>query len=219
MEQSVMPGPPAIQNSARLSRALFLILVMSRYLIAGLGNMGLEYAKTRHNIGFDVADALVSKHNAAFKTERLADLAVFNFKGKEITVIKPSTYMNLSGRAVRYWMDVRKVPVEQVLVIVDDLALPLSKLRLRPGGSDAGHNGLKSIQETLGTVDYPKLRFGIGNNFPKGMQVDFVLGKWTKEELPLVELKIGKSVEVIESFIFTGIERTMADVNKKEFIV
>ena len=127
--------------------------------------------------------------------------------------------MNLSGRAIRYWMDNKKVPLNQVLVIVDEIALPQSKLRLRPSGSDAGHNGLKSIQDTLGTVDYPKLRFGIGNNYPKGMQIEYVLGKWYKEELPLVQLKIEKSVEVIESFIFTGIERTMTEVNKIEFIV
>ena len=127
--------------------------------------------------------------------------------------------MNLSGRAVRYWIDNKKVPLNQVLVVVDEIALPQSKLRLRPSGSDAGHNGLRSIQETLGTVDYPKLRFGIGNNYPKGMQVEYVLGRWTKEELPLIQLKIEKSVEVIENFIFTGIERTMTEVNKKEFIV
>jgi PTH1 family peptidyl-tRNA hydrolase len=192
---------------------------MSRYLIAGLGNIGLEYAGTRHNIGFDVADAFVIKHNGAFQNGRLADVASLQVKGRDITVIKPTTYMNLSGRAIRYWMDNKKVPLNQVLVIVDEIALPQSKLRLRPSGSDAGHNGLKSIQETLGTVDYPKLRFGIGNHYPKGMQAEYVLGKWTKEELPLVRLKIEKSVEVIENFIFTGIERTMTEVNKKEFIV
>ena len=192
---------------------------MSRFLIAGLGNIGLEYAHTRHNIGFDVADALVAKHKGTFKSDRLADVASLQIKGKDILVIKPTTYMNLSGRSIRYWMDNKKVPLNQLLVIVDEIALPLTKLRLRPSGSDAGHNGLKSIQDTLGTVDYPKLRFGIGNNYPKGMQVEYVLGKWTKEELPLVQLKIEKSVEVIESFIFTGIERTMTEVNKKEFIV
>ena len=192
---------------------------MSRFLIAGLGNIGLEYAHTRHNIGFDVADALVAKHKGAFKNDRLADVASLQIKGRDILVIKPTTYMNLSGRSIRYWMDNKKVPLNQVLVIVDEIALPLTKLRLRPSGSDAGHNGLKSIQDTLGTVEYPKLRFGIGNNYPKGMQVEYVLGKWTKEELPLVQLKIEKSVEVIESFIFTGIERTMTEVNKKEFIV
>ena len=192
---------------------------MSRFLIAGLGNIGLEYAHTRHNIGFDVADALVAKHNGAFRNDRLADIASLQIKGRDITVIKPTTYMNLSGRAIRYWMDNKNVPVNQVLVVVDDIALPLSKLRLRPSGSDAGHNGLKSIQDTLGTVDYPKLRFGIGNNYPKGMQIDYVLGKWNHEELPLVQFKILKSVEVIESFIFTGIDRTMTEVNKIEFIV
>ena len=192
---------------------------MSRFLIAGLGNIGLEYANTRHNIGFDVADAFVAKHNGSFKNDRLADVASLQIKGRDITVIKPTTYMNLSGRAIRYWLDNKKIPLNQALVIVDEIALPQSKLRLRPSGSDAGHNGLKSIQDTLGTVDYPKLRFGIGNNYPKGMQVEYVLGKWTKEELPLIQLKIEKSVEVIENFIFTGIERTMTEVNKKEFSV
>ena len=192
---------------------------MSRFLIAGLGNIGQEYAHTRHNIGFDIADALVLKHGGMFKTERLADVASFHLKGREITVIKPATYMNLSGRAVRYWMDHKKVELGQLLVLVDDIALPLSKLRLRPSGSPAGHNGLKSIQEMLNTADYPKLRFGVGNDYPKGMQVEFVLGRWTNEELPLVRLKVEKAVEVIENFIFTGIERTMTEVNKKEFIV
>ena len=192
---------------------------MSRFLIAGLGNIGQEYAQTRHNIGFDIADAVASTHNVIFRADRLADMATFQFKGKEIIVIKPSTYMNLSGRAVKYWLDAAKIPVNQLLVLVDDIALPLSKLRLRPSGSDAGHNGLRSIQECLGTVDYPKLRFGIGSNFPKGRQVDFVLGKWRPDELPLVRLKIEKSVEVIENFIFTGIERTMTEVNKIEFIL
>lgn len=192
---------------------------MSRFLIAGLGNIGFEYAHTRHNIGFDVADALVAKHKGTFKNDRLADVASLHIKGRDILVIKPTTYMNLSGRSIRYWIDNKKVPLIQLLVIVDEIALPLTKLRLRPSGSDAGHNGLKSIQDTLGTVDYPKLRFGIGNNYPKGMQVEYVLGKWTKEELPLVQLKIEKSVEVIESFIITGIERTMTEVNKKEFKV
>ena len=192
---------------------------MPRFLIAGLGNIGTEYAATRHNIGFDIADALAAKHQATFRSERLADVAEFRFRGREVSVIKPSTFMNLSGRAVKYWMDKEKIPAEQLLVVVDDLALPLSKLRLKPSGSDAGHNGLKSIQEALGSVNYPKLRFGIGNLYPKGMQVEFVLGKWQKEELPLVQLKIERSVEVIESFIFTGIDRTMGEVNKKEFIL
>jgi PTH1 family peptidyl-tRNA hydrolase len=192
---------------------------MSRYLIAGLGNIGPEYAHTRHNIGFDVADAFVAKHGGKFSNGRLADTASLKIKGKDILVIKPTTFMNLSGRAVKYWLDNKKIELKDLLVIVDEIALPLSKLRLRPSGSAAGHNGLGSIQETLGTVDYPRLRFGVGNNFPKGMQVEYVLGRWFPEDLPLVQLKIAKSVEVIEGFIFTGIERTMTEVNKKEFIV
>ncbi len=189
---------------------------MAKFLIAGLGNIGTEYAATRHNIGFDVADYLAFKLAGSFKLERHAFVAGLKYKGNIIVCIKPTTYMNESGKAVKYWMDKEKISIENILVVVDDLALPLSKLRLRGSGSDAGHNGLKSIQEILGTNAYPKLRFGIGNNFAKGMQVDFVLGKWFPEELPLVRLKIEKSVEVIESFITTGIERTMSQYNKSE---
>ncbi|MBL7699694.1 MAG: aminoacyl-tRNA hydrolase [Chitinophagaceae bacterium] len=192
---------------------------MSRYLIAGLGNIGPEYAHTRHNIGFDVADAFAAKHGGRFKNERLADMAVVQLKGREIVVIKPTTYMNLSGRAVKYWMDNKKIDLGNILVIVDEIALPLNKLRLRPSGSSAGHNGLRSIEEALVTTDYPRLRFGVGNNYPKGMQVEYVLSRWTQEELPLVQYKTMKSVEVIESFIFTGIDRTMTEVNKIEFVV
>ncbi len=192
---------------------------MSRFLIVGLGNIGGEYAHTRHNIGFDVADAFVAKHGGTFRIDRLAYTSTVTFKGKEVMVVKPTTYMNLSGKAVKYWLDTRKVPLSQLLVVMDELALPLSKLRLRPAGSAAGHNGLSSIQDVLGTDAYPRLRFGIGNNFARGMQVEYVLGQWTAEELPLVILKIEKSVEVIENFIFAGIERTMTDVNKKEFIL
>lgn len=190
---------------------------MSKYLIVGLGNIGFEYDGTRHNIGFDVADALAKHWNQSFEVERLAAVAFHKFRGKQVVLIKPTTYMNLSGRAVKYWMDKEKVAVENILVILDDLALPLSKLRLRASGSDAGHNGLKSIQESLATQQYPKLRFGIGNNYPKGHQVDFVLGKWNMQEKPIVDQKINKCVEVIESFIIQGIERTMNDVNKLEF--
>nr|WP_294906244.1 aminoacyl-tRNA hydrolase [uncultured Lacibacter sp.] len=187
-----------------------------KFLIVGLGNIGAEYAQTRHNIGFDVVEALAVKHGASFRTDRLAAVAEMKLKGKTLICIQPSTYMNLSGKAVKYWMDKEKIPVEQVLVIVDELALPLSKLRLRPSGSDAGHNGLKSIQETLQTVAYPRLRFGIGNDYPKGKQVEFVLGKWSEAELPVVKKKIELSVEIIESFVLTGIERTMNHANKIE---
>ncbi|HEY1164492.1 MAG TPA: aminoacyl-tRNA hydrolase [Chitinophaga sp.] len=188
-----------------------------KYLIAGLGNIGEEYRHTRHNIGFDVADAFVAKHGGVFRSDRLADVAECKWKGKIFVVIKPTTYMNLSGKAVKYWADKEKVPVENLLVIMDELALPLNVLRLRPGGSDAGHNGLKSIQELLGTNQYPRLRFGIGNNFPKGRQVDYVLGKWADKELPLVKQKIEKSVEIIEAIASIGIERTMNNYNNLTF--
>jgi PTH1 family peptidyl-tRNA hydrolase len=188
-----------------------------KYLIVGLGNIGNEYAHTRHNIGFDVAHAFVSKHGMQFKQERLAYFAEVRWKGRIFYCICPTTFMNLSGKAVKYWMDKEKVELQNTLVVVDDLALPLNKIRIRPGGSDAGHNGLKSIQEILGTQDYPKLRFGIGNNYPKGRQVDFVLGKWTREEEPLVKLKIEKSIDVIESFSTVGIAATMTTFNNVDF--
>ena len=190
-----------------------------KFLVAGLGNIGSEYNHTRHNIGFDIADAFAAKHQVLFSSQRFADVASLTLKGRDITIIKPTTYMNLSGRAIKYWLDKKVIPITQLLVLVDEIALPLSKIRLRPSGSDAGHNGLKSIQEALGTVDYPRLRFGIGNNFQKGRQVDYVLGKWSAEEEPLVAMKVQSCIEVVENFIFTGIERTMTDVNKKEFIL
>jgi PTH1 family peptidyl-tRNA hydrolase len=187
-----------------------------KFLIAGLGNAGAEYAHTRHNIGFDVAGAFVQKHGGQFRTDRLAYVAEVRWKGRVFICICPTTFMNLSGKAVKYWLEREKVDVQNLLVIVDDLALPLSKLRLRPGGSDAGHNGLKSIQETLGTTEYPKLRFGIGNAYPKGRQVDFVLGKWQPDEEPLVKAKMEKAVEAIEKFATTGINNTMTEINKLE---
>ncbi|HEY8387481.1 MAG TPA: aminoacyl-tRNA hydrolase [Parasegetibacter sp.] len=190
---------------------------MEKFLIAGLGNIGADYIHTRHNIGFEVADAFVRKHNMFFSSGRLADVAEIKLKGKLFIVIKPTTYMNLSGRAVKYWLDKEKIPLERLLVIVDELALPLNRLRLRGSGSHAGHNGLRDIEAMLGTDKYPRLRFGIGNNFPRGMQVEFVLGKWQDQERPLVNLKIEKSVEIIESFAFAGIERTMNLYNNIEF--
>jgi PTH1 family peptidyl-tRNA hydrolase len=188
-----------------------------KFLIAGLGNVGSEYAHTRHNIGFDIVNAFVSKHHGQLETGRLAYVAEVRWKGKTFICICPTTYVNLSGKAVKYWVEKGKIEIQNVLVILDDLALPLSKLRLRPGGSDAGHNGLKSIHEMLGTAQYPRLRFGIGNNYPKGMQSDFVLGKWTSDEAPLVQLKIDKSVEVIEDFATIGITTTMTRINNVEF--
>ena len=188
-----------------------------KFLIVGLGNVGNEYAHTRHNIGFDVVNAFVAKHGGQLNPDRLAYAAQVRWKGRIFVCICPTTFMNLSGKAVKYWMDKEKTDLPNVLVIVDDIALPLNKLRLRPGGSAAGHNGLKSIQEILGTSEYPKLRFGIGNNYPKGMQSDFVLGKWDKEEEPLVRLKIEKSVETIEDFSTIGITLTMTKINNVVF--
>jgi peptidyl-tRNA hydrolase, PTH1 family len=190
---------------------------MKKFLIAGLGNVGNEYAHTRHNMGFDVVMAFVRKHNGLFATDRLAYKSEIKWKGRTFICICPTTYMNLSGKAVKYWMDKEKIELENLLVVVDDLALPLDKLRLRPRGSDAGHNGLRDIQNTLGTTEYAKLRFGIGNHYPKGMQSDFVLSKWNKEEVPLVELKIKKCIEVIEQFATEGITAAMNNINNITF--
>lgn len=190
---------------------------MNKFLIVGLGNVGAEYSHTRHNIGFDVVGAFVAKHGGSFSTERLAYKSEVKWKGRLFICICPTTYMNRSGLAVRYWMDKEKTAIENILVVVDDLALPLTKLRLRAGGSDAGHNGLKDIQAVLNTTHYPKLRFGIGSNFPKGRQVDFVLSKWTPEEEPLVKVKIDRCTGVIEEFGTVGIGATMTEVNKLVF--
>ena len=188
-----------------------------KFLIVGLGNTGDEYAHTRHNIGFDVVNAFVQKHKGTFRVDRLAYVADIKWKGKNFVCICPTTFMNLSGKAVKYWMDKEKIELTNILVIVDDLALPISKLRVRPGGSDAGHNGLKSIQEIVGTSNYPKLRFGIGNDFPKGHQSDYVLGKWKKDEWPLVKLKIEIAASVIEVFAVEGIAAAMNRVNNQDY--
>lgn len=197
---------------------IIFVLSMNKFLIIGLGNIGDEYKHTRHNIGFDVVTAFVLKHNAFFKLDRLAEVAEVKWKGRTFICIKPTTYMNLSGKAFKYWMDKEKIEIGNTLTIVDDLALPLSKLRLRGSGSDAGHNGLKDIQLTLGSDQYPKLRFGIGNQYPKGRQVDFVLGKWFPEEQAVVQEKINKSVEAIEAFATIGLEKTMNTVNNLNFL-
>lgn len=192
---------------------------MSKFLIAGLGNPGNEYAHTRHNIGYDVVNAFVLKHGGQFRTDRLAYVAEVKWKGKLFVCICPTTYMNLSGRAFKYWQVKENVPLERTLTIVDELSLPLGKLRLRGTGSSGGHNGLKDIEAILGTVNYPRLRFGIGNNYPKGMQADYVLSKWRAEEVPLVKVKVDACVEVIENFAVLGLERTMSTVNNKIFSV
>jgi peptidyl-tRNA hydrolase, PTH1 family len=190
---------------------------MSKFLVAGLGNIGPEYVHTRHNAGFDVLDAFVIKHGGSYQSTRLADKAVVRIKGRTVICIKPTTFMNLSGKAVKYWLDKEGIETGNLLVVTDDLALPLSKVKLKPAGSDGGHNGLSSIQENLGTTSYPRLRFGIGSQFPKGMQVDYVLGKWFPEERETVLQKILKCSELIEDFVFIGLERTMNKANNLQF--
>jgi len=190
-----------------------------KFLIVGLGNAGNEYTHTRHNIGFDVVNAFVQKHAGKFSAGRLAYVAEVKWKGKIFICICPTTYMNLSGTAIKYWMDKEKIAIENILVITDDVSLPLNKMRLRPSGSDGGHNGLTSVEASLASRDYPRLRFGIGNDYPKGMQSDFVLGKWRKEEEPLVKIKIEKAVGVIESFATRGLSLTMNDVNSADYSV
>ena len=196
---------------------------MSKFLIAGLGNIGDEYSCTRHNIGFEVADALALELNKVegssaaklFHTERLASVYEGRFKGKTLVMIKPTTYMNLSGKAVNYWMQAEKIPVSNILVITDDLALPFGTLRLKKKGSDGGHNGLSDIIETLGTNEFARLRFGIGSDFPKGKQVDYVLQRWSKQEETLLSERIEKAVQIVKSFVSIGIDRTMSDFNNK----
>lgn len=190
-----------------------------KFLIAGLGNVGTEYVHTRHNIGFDAVMTFVNKHGGQFVTERLAYRAEVRWKGKAFVCVCPTTYMNLSGRAVKYWLDKEKIEWPNLLVIVDDVALPLAKMRLRPSGSDGGHNGLKSIQEALGTTNYPRLRFGIGNAYPKGRQAEYVLGKWTAAEEPLVKLKLDRCAEAIEQFAAEGIAAAMNKINNVEFVL
>lgn len=186
-----------------------------KYLIVGLGNIGSEYAHTRHNIGFDIVDAFAAKHQTTFAPDRYADMAQVKLKGKSVTLIKPTTYMNLSGKAVRYWLQELKIDAGNMMVLVDDLALPFGTLRMRGNGSDAGHNGLKSINELLLSQNYPRLRFGIGNDFPKGRQIEYVLGKWDEKESRDLTPLISKSVEAIECFILQDLAKAMNIFNTK----
>jgi PTH1 family peptidyl-tRNA hydrolase len=190
---------------------------MDKFLIVGLGNIGFEYEHTRHNIGFDILDHFVAKHKGIFSMDRLAYKSEISLKGKKIICIKPTTYMNLSGKAVKYWLEKENVDISRMFVLVDELSVPLNKIKIKPAGSDGGHNGLKSIQELMGTTQYARLRFGIGNDFPKGRQVEHVLGKWDKKEEILVSIKLERSSLAIEEFVLTGLERTMAAVNNLEF--
>lgn len=186
-----------------------------KYLVAGLGNPGAEYVNTRHNIGFEILDNLAEEKEAVFESKRLADYTLIKHKGRQFHLIKPNTYMNLSGRAVKYWMDKLKIPADRILVLLDDIALPIGKLRLKPNGSDGGHNGLKSIIESIGTRDYARLRFGVGNDFHSGQQVNYVLGKWSNEDQQILGAKIKTATEIIINFGTIGIERTMNRFNNK----
>lgn len=171
-----------------------------KYLIVGLGNIGSDYADTRHNIGFKIVDAFAEASTSFFRTERLGDVCEVRHKGRNFVLLKPSTYMNLSGKAVNYWMQQTGVPLNRVLVITDDIALPVGTIRIRAKGSDGGHNGLRNINDVLGTNAYPRLRFGVGNDFPKGRQVEFVLGKWTDEELDIIVPRIAAATDAVKAF-------------------
>ncbi len=186
-----------------------------KYLIAGLGNIGAEYKNTRHNIGFQILDALAGASNILFNDKRYGFVGEYKFKARTFILLKPSTYMNLSGRAVSYWLQKEEIPIENLLVLVDDLALPFGTLRLKSKGSAGGHNGLENINQVLGRNDYARLRFGIGDNFHKGFQVDYVLGEWSAEEKKELPAKIDNCIEIIQSFGTIGIERTMNFYNKK----
>ena len=184
-----------------------------KYLIVGLGNPGAEYEETRHNIGFKVVDAIAQSRGATFAPNRLGEVSTFRFKARNFVLLKPSTFMNLSGKAVRYWMDAENVPLENLLVVTDDLSLPFGTLRMRAKGSDGGHNGLKDIQAVLNSTQYPRLRFGIGDAFSRGSQVDYVLGNWNAEERKALPERLERCVECAWSFATAGLARTMNAFN------
>ena len=186
-----------------------------KYLIVGLGNIGAEYQNTRHNIGFTILDAFAKASNVFFTENRYGSTCEVKLKGRTLILLKPSTFMNLSGNALRYWMQKENVEIENVLVIVDDIALPFGTLRLKPKGSDAGHNGLKNIQEILGHSNYARLRFGLGDDFKRGQQIGYVLGKWTAEQSKVLPAKTEIAVEIIKSFCMAGLELTMTQFNGK----
>lgn len=186
-----------------------------KYLIVGLGNIGDEYRLTRHNIGFMILDAMAMASNISFKTERYGDVAYARLKNKQLVLLKPSTYMNLSGEAVRYWAQKEKIPVDHILILVDDLALPFGAIRIKGSGSDAGHNGLKNIAAMLGTQAYPRLRFGIGNDFSRGHQVDFVLSRFMPEQLEELKPRIELAIDAVKAFVLAGIQNAMCNYNNK----
>ena len=186
-----------------------------KFLIAGLGNIGAKYESTRHNIGFRVLDFVAEQSSASFTEEKYGEISSFKYKGKNIYLLKPNTFMNLSGSAVRYWLTKLKIDVKNLLIVTDDLNLEVGNLRMKKNGSDGGHNGLKDIQQTLSSNQYPRLRIGVGNNFPKGKQIDYVLGEWTEEEDLVLDQKMKIINEMVLSFCFAGIENTMNEFNNK----
>ncbi|MDG1731130.1 MAG: aminoacyl-tRNA hydrolase [Algibacter sp.] len=188
---------------------------MKKYLIVGLGNIGEKYENTRHNIGFKILDAFAKQENLTFETQKLGDITTYKLKGRTFILLKPNTYMNLSGKAVLYWLTKEKIPLENLLVVTDDLNLPFGSIRLKTKGSDGGHNGLKDIQDKLNTVKYNRFRFGISDAFSKGRQVDYVLGEWTDEETEQLKERFEKSTEIIKSFALAGINNTMNTFNGK----
>jgi PTH1 family peptidyl-tRNA hydrolase len=186
-----------------------------KYLFVGLGNPGVKYENTRHNIGFRVLEALADELKGSFVLDKLAEVAELKFKGRQLICIKPTTFMNLSGKSVNYWMQKHKIPTENIIVVTDDLALPFGKLRMKGKGSDGGHNGLADIQETLSTNQYTRLRFGVGSDFNKGQQVDYVLGEWGEEELNTMDARIKTAGEFLKSYATIGLDRTMSSWNNK----
>lgn len=188
---------------------------MKKYLIVGLGNIGAEYVNTRHNIGFKVVDRIAQQEGASFETAKLGAMAEVKIKGKTLLLLKPNTYMNLSGKAIKYWLDKENIPMENLLVITDDLNLPFGALRIKGKGSDGGHNGLKSTQQVLNTADYARFRFGISDEFKKGKQVDYVLGEWDEEEKAKLSERLDMSAEAVKSFVLSGLGNTMSSYNGK----
>ena len=186
-----------------------------KYLIAGLGNIGSEYINTRHNIGFDIADTLAEGLKGETNVEKLAVVSRVKYRGRTLVVIKPTTYMNLSGKAIKYWLEKEKIPIERLLVVLDDIAIPTGTLRMKAKGGDAGHNGLTDIIEKLGTNEFARLRVGIGNDFSRGRQADYVLGQWTRSEEKLMIPRVEIASEMIESFVIVGIGPTMTRYNNK----
>ena len=188
---------------------------MKKYLIVGLGNIGEKYTNTRHNIGFKILDHLAKKEQLTFETKKLGDLTTYKFKGRTFILLKPSTYMNLSGKSVLYWLTKEKIPLENLLIITDDLNLPFGSIRLKIKGSDGGHNGLKDIQDKLNTTNYNRFRFGISDEFNKGRQVDYVLSNWNDEEIQKLPERLDLSIQLIKSFGTAGISNTMNSYNGK----